>query len=60
MHFWRRCGRGISCQAEGRSTATGKKYPQTAGWSFWRYRNEAGELEKVHELRLKYLAQTDS
>jgi hypothetical protein len=38
----------------------GKKYPQTAGWSFWRYRNEAGELEKIHELRLKYLAQTDS
>lgn len=32
----------------------GKKYPHTAGWQFWRYRNAEGEMVEMHELRLRY------
>jgi Restriction Enzyme Adenine Methylase Associated len=33
----------------------GRKYPQTNGWTFWRFRNEAGETISVDVLRQRYL-----
>lgn len=36
----------------------GKPYPQTNGWTFWRYSEEdGGELREIDHLRQKYLAQ---
>jgi RAMA domain-containing protein len=37
----------------------GRKYPQTNGWVFWKYRDaETGQLEEIDVLRQKYLAAT--
>ncbi len=34
----------------------GRDYPQTNGWTFWRYRDEAtGDLRAIDELRQRYL-----
>jgi hypothetical protein len=30
---------------------SGRKYPQTNGWSFWRYRDEDGQLQPVDNMR---------
>jgi hypothetical protein len=35
----------------------GRKYPQTNGWTFWRYHDtETGKLEEIDLLRKRYLS----
>ena len=33
----------------------GRDYPQTNGWTFWRYRDEQGQLHKIDALRQQFL-----
>jgi hypothetical protein len=35
----------------------GQKYPQTAGWHFWKYRDSKGQLRILDTLRKQYLEQ---
>ena len=32
----------------------GRKYPQTNGWTFWRYRDPSGKLRDIDEVRQRY------
>jgi hypothetical protein len=38
----------------------GRKYPQTNGWTFWKYRDASGALKEVDDLRRSYLRATCS
>jgi hypothetical protein len=39
---------------------TGRPFPQTNGWSFWRFRDEDGRVKPIDELRERYRRQMAS
>jgi hypothetical protein len=39
----------------GAPAASGSRQLSSNGWSFWQYRNDAGELESIRALRRRYL-----